>query len=243
MDRARTTVWTLVKHLIVITYSLCIKVKIQGNARVVTPLRRGSIVAANHLNGADSFVLQVALRTRPFFVASRKWFAGRLLRFVMWHICDAIPAETGDALGNVSGLRQCIRALRSGGSIAVYPEGVFNRSGAPTDFRNGTAYLAVRTGTPILPVYIRNLRLDTEVISTSLSAECWTGFLSVVENLFNSSIEIVVGDPIQPLEVPAGEPNRLRAEVRRINAEMEREFAQLAFHPAGLRDLSGRAVR
>jgi len=236
MDRVKTTVWTLVKHLIVITYGLCIRIKVQGNARVIAPLKHGFIVAANHLNGADSFVLQVALRTRLFFVVSRKWFAGRFSRFIMWHICDAIPAETGDALGSVSGLRHCIRALRSGGSIAVYPEGVFNRTGTPTNFQDGTAYLAIRTGTPILPVYIRNLKLDTEVIDTNRSVECWTGFLSVVENLFNVGVEIVIGDPILPLDVPAGQPDRLRAEVTRINGEMEREFAQLASYSGDLLD-------
>jgi 1-acyl-sn-glycerol-3-phosphate acyltransferase len=228
MDRMKTTVWTLLKHLLLIVYGLCIRVRVQGNARVVAPLRHGFIVAANHLNGADSFVLQVALRTRLFFVVSRKWFAGRFSRFIMWHICDAIPAETGDAMGSVAGLRHCISTLRSGGSVAIYPEGVFNRTGAPTNFQDGTAYLAVRTGTPILPVYIRNLKLATEVISTNRSIECWTGFLSVIENLFNVGIELVIGDPIEPVDVPTGQPDRLRAEVTRINGEMGREFAQLA---------------
>jgi len=224
----RTTALTLIKRLIVIVYGLCIRVNIRGTARVAAPLKRRFIVAANHLNGADSIVLQVALRTRLFFVASRKWFAGRFWGFIMWHLCDTIPAETGDPVGSASGLRHCIRALRAGGSIGIYPEGIFNRTGRPANFRDGAAYLAARTGTPILPVYIRNLRLDTEVISTNRSVECWTGFLSVVENLFNVGIEIVIGDPILPLDVPAGQPERLRTEVARINGEMEREFAQLA---------------
>ena len=230
----KTTVWTAVKQLIVVAYGLCIKVRVLGNARVIAPLKRGFIVAANHLNGADSFVLQVALRTRLFFVVSRKWFAGRLSRFIMWHICDAIPAETGDAMGSASGLRQCVRALRSGGSLAIYPEGVFNRTDHLTNFRDGTAYLAIRSGTPILPVYIRNLKLNTGVVSTDRSVECWTGFLSVAENLFNVGIELVIGEPILPLDVPPGQPERLRIEVARINGEMEREFAQLASYAGSL---------
>jgi 1-acyl-sn-glycerol-3-phosphate acyltransferase len=224
----RTTALTLLKRFLIMIYGLCIRVRVQGHAKVVTPLKHGFIVAANHLNGADSIVLQVALRTRLFFVASRRWFVGPFSRFIMWHLCDTIPVESGDALGSLAGLRHCIRALKSGGSIGIYPEGVFNREGRPARVQNGAAYLAVRTGAPILPVYIRNLRLGTEVISTNRPIECWTGFLSVAENLFNLGIEIVVGDPILPADTPAQKPEALRAEVRRINGELEREFAQLA---------------
>ncbi|MBN2465335.1 1-acyl-sn-glycerol-3-phosphate acyltransferase [candidate division WOR-3 bacterium] len=224
----RTTALTRLKRLILIIYGLCIRVRVQGHTGVVTPLKRGFIVAANHLNGADSLILQVALHTRLFFVASRRWFVGPVSRFIMWHLCDTIPVESGDAMGSLAGLRHCIRALKSGGSIGIYPEGVFNRHGRPARVRNGAAYLSIRTGAPILPVYIRNLKLDTEVIGTNRPIECWTGFLSVVENLFNVGIEIVVGDPILPNDTPDQKPEALRPEVRRINGELEREFAQLA---------------
>ena len=61
----------MAKRFTVITCGLCIKMKIRGNARLIAPLKRGFIVAANHLNGADSFVLQVALLTRFLLVVSR----------------------------------------------------------------------------------------------------------------------------------------------------------------------------
>jgi 1-acyl-sn-glycerol-3-phosphate acyltransferase len=224
----RSTALTLLKRLLLAVYGLCIRVRVQGRAKVVMPFRRGFIVAANHLNGADSIVLQVALRTRLFFVASRRWFVGPFSRFIMWHLCDTIPVESGDALGSLAGLRHCIRALKSGGSIGIYPEGVFNREGRPAVVRDGAAYLAIRTGAPILPVFIRNLRLDTEIVDRSRPIECWTGFLSVAENLFNVGIEIVIGDPILPPDMLGRKPEALRAEVRRINGELEREFAELA---------------
>jgi len=226
MDRVRITVWTRIKQFLLLLYGLSIRIRLLGNSRVVIPLQRSFIVAANHLNGADSIVLQVALRTRLFFATSRKWFLGRCSRFILWHICDGIPVETGDALGSISGLRHCIRTLQ-----AIYPEGEFNRGGRLSHFHNGTAYLAARTGTPILPVYIRNLRLRTKIIDTNRSLESWTGFLSVAENLFNTNVEIVIGDPILPAAVPGNNPERLRAEMSRINAELAEKFDQLAAYP------------
>ncbi|MEO0079624.1 MAG: lysophospholipid acyltransferase family protein [candidate division WOR-3 bacterium] len=228
MDRMRITVWTRIKQLLLFLYGLCIRVKLVGNTRLVVPLQRSFIVAANHLNGADSVVLQVALRTRLFFATSRKWFLGRFSRFVLWHICDGIPVEPGDALGSVSGLRHCISTLQAGGSIGIYPEGEFNKGGRLTHLYDGTAYLAARTGTPILPVYIRNLRLRTRIIDTNRSIESWTGFLSVAENLFNTNLEIVVGEPIVPSGAPVNNPAQLRDEISRINAELQKSFDRLA---------------
>ncbi len=225
LSRVRTTVWTWLKQSLLFLYGLCIRVKVVG--RVAVPLRRGFIVVANHLNGADSVVLQIALRTRLFFAASSRWFRGPFSRFIMRHICDAFPVETGLPFESISGVRSCLETLRAGGSVGVYPEGGFNLSGRVTDIKDGAAYLAARTGAPVLPVYIRNLRYAGRVDQTTIWTECWTGFLSVAENLFNTRIEILVGEPIQPARL-SQTSEELRAEIDRINAQIRQEFEELA---------------
>jgi 1-acyl-sn-glycerol-3-phosphate acyltransferase len=221
--RFRTTLWTRLKQAALVLYRLCIRVRVVG--RIGLPLRRGVIVVANHLNGADSIVLQAALRTRLFFVTSTRWFAGRFSRFIMWHVCDAIPAGDADPARNATGVRHCIETLRAGGNIGIYPEGTFNRAGRLEDIKDGAAYLAARTGSPIVPVCIRGLRMENEIDSSTRARECWTGFRSVAANLFNPDIELVVGDAIMPHD-----PDRagLREEVARLNAELLDEFADLA---------------
>ncbi len=81
---------------------------------------------------------------------------------------------------------------------------------------------------PLSPVYIRNLRLEQEIDPATRATECWTGFLSVVEQLFNTDIQVFVGDPIQPYAEPPCSRDELRAEVARINAELIQEFDELA---------------
>jgi len=224
--RLRTTVWTRLKQGLLMLYGLCVRIRVVGNSKMAFPLRRNFIVVANHLNGADSIVLQVALRTRLFFAASARWFASSFSRFIMKNICDSISVETGDAMQSLEGLRTCIHILRSGASIGIYPEGRINTSNSPGELKEGAAYLAARTGTPILPVYIRNLRLGHRVDDTTLQRECWTGFLSVVENLFNINVEVVLGDPV----IPGTEPytgDNLRQDIARINGELRRNFLAL----------------
>ncbi len=226
LDRLRVTVWTRLKQLLLTCYACCIRVRIVG--RVALPLRRGFIVAANHLNGADSVVLQAALRTRLFFVASARWFRTRFSRFIMWHICDAVPVSPDDPLGSAAGIRHCIRALRHGASIGIYPEGRFNTTGRLELIEDGAAYLAARTGTPILPVYIHRLRFENQVDTNTQTRECWTGFLTVAGNLFNTRIELAVGEPIQPNVARFRNRAALRAEVARLNAALLAEFDHLA---------------
>lgn len=227
-NRIATTVWTRLKQLLLQAYGLCIRVRVKGEGRIAVPLHRHFIVAANHLTGADSLVIQLALRTRLFFVTSARWLATRFTGFFMSNICDSVPADTGAGFENLAGVRKCVRTLESGGSIGIYPEGRLNREGRVDRIENGAAWLAARTGTPILPVYVRNLKLGPEPWSRPWLSEAWEGFFSVVGNLLNTDIEVVVGEPIAPLEGAAKDPDSLRSEVERLNIELRRSFDLLA---------------
>ena len=82
----KANAWTRLKQLLLAFYGLFIRVRVVGGVEL--PLRRTFIVAANHVTGADSLVLQIALRTRLFFVTSTRWLAGRLSGFWMQKVCD-----------------------------------------------------------------------------------------------------------------------------------------------------------
>jgi 1-acyl-sn-glycerol-3-phosphate acyltransferase len=230
----RTTVLTWTKAAILAAYGLCVRIRVVGSIGV--PLKRGFIVAANHLNGADSFVIQLALHTRVFFATSARWFRNRFSRFFMRNVCDAIPVDSDDPLLSLAGMRDCMATLRLGGVIGIYPEGRFHPPGPPSRIANGAAYLAVKTGAPIVPVYLRNFRLRRPIDDSKLSRECWTGFLTVADNLFNVRIEVAVGDPILPDPSPPVGRVDLYRTLDRINGELREEFEELAASPS-----SGRA--
>jgi 1-acyl-sn-glycerol-3-phosphate acyltransferase len=216
--------WPAVKRALLALYALLIHVRVRGKDRVALPLRRGFIVAANHLTGADSVVLQVALRTRLFFVAWTRWFKTRFVGFFMHNLCDTIPVNTGRGVENLPGVRRCIATLHEGGCVGIYPEGELNRTGQVSHVHDGCAYLAVRTGAPILPVYVRNLKLGPEPHSEPWIDEAWEGFLSIVGNVLNTSIEVVIGEPILPDPGAARSPDALCREISRLNGELLRQF-------------------
>ena len=122
------------------------------------------IFACNHSNEFDPFMVPGPLpfmsRFSPIFYASREkgfyskcgWrqvFYGGFL-FRMW---GAFPVFIG--LNDYEkSLVQHIRILNDGGNDVVYPEGGTTRDGRLQPAKGGVAYLAERTGKPIVPVAI-----------------------------------------------------------------------------------------
>ena len=122
---------------------------IQGRENV--PRKGPLIVASNHLSNGDPPVLTVAIPRRIAWMTKAEWFKtpiiGPMLR---WG--GMIPVRRFEA--DLQALRRAQHVLRDGGVLAMFPEGTRGgdkglRAGEP-----GTALIALRTGTPIVPIAI-----------------------------------------------------------------------------------------
>jgi 1-acyl-sn-glycerol-3-phosphate acyltransferase len=113
------------------------------------PRQGGVLVVSNHLGDAD-FALGVAFAPRPLdFLAKSEAYdipvLGALLRAygVIW-IHRGQPDRRA--------LRAGLQALASGRALAIAPEGRESVSGALEEGTQGAAYLALKSGAPVLPV-------------------------------------------------------------------------------------------
>ncbi|MEO0020119.1 MAG: lysophospholipid acyltransferase family protein [candidate division WOR-3 bacterium] len=219
--------WAKIKALLLKIYGLLIRVRVVGWERIALPMRSGFIVAANHLTGADSIVIQIALKTRIFFLTWARWFHSRFVGFWMKNLCDTMPVVNAVCPDNVATLRKSIALLKQGATIGVYPEGELNRRGGIDHIHNGTAWLAVRAGVPVLPVYVSGLKLGPKPYSRPWLNEAWEGFFSVVGNLLNRNIVVVIGEPVFPPRQPPRSGKELKQEIERINQELVHQFQLL----------------
>ena len=158
---------------------LLARIEVVGRERV--PRRGALIVASNHLNNADPPVLTIISPRRLVFMAkyeALRWpIIGLLIR-----LSGAFPVRRLEA--DIGALRQASRVLHEGEVLAMFPEGTRSKEGGLGSAYPGTAFVALRTGTPILPIGITG----TETI----------GFPRVLFDavrLRRARVRVVIGDP------------------------------------------------
>jgi 1-acyl-sn-glycerol-3-phosphate acyltransferase len=119
-----------------------------------------------------------------------------------------IPVERGSPSSRAA-LKATRAALEHGEPVAIFPEGTRRRGREVADLFDGTAYLAVKLGVPIVPVGIGG----SEAILASGKK---------VPKLHR--VAVVVGQPILP---PAGATTRRRGDLAAITAQLQIELQKL----------------
>ena len=139
-----------VRALLRLLLGAVLNVEVEGSELV---LRGGYVLACNHLNWVDPFLLIAWLPAEPrlHFLGRRSAVYNRLWkRWILAFIGGVIPVEPGE-LRQVSGAVG--RVIRQGGAVAVFPEGgVGPAEGALQPLRKGVAHFAADNGVPVVAV-------------------------------------------------------------------------------------------
>jgi 1-acyl-sn-glycerol-3-phosphate acyltransferase len=115
------------------------------------------IFAANHNSHADTAILlnavPVHLRHKVVVLAASDFFFDTTVKAaVMSLILGAIPIERSKV--NRRSAETALDLLGQGWNVIIYPEGGRSSDGWMHEFKGGAAYLAVRSGAPVIPVFI-----------------------------------------------------------------------------------------
>ncbi|MEX2430828.1 MAG: lysophospholipid acyltransferase family protein [Dehalococcoidia bacterium] len=108
------------------------------------------IIAANHQSNADPPVLVYAIQRPIWFMAKRSLFANPVLSYLFRSV-HVFPVEHDNR--DLEALRWAQAALAQDRALLVFPEGT-RSPGKLSRGTDGLAYLALRSGAPILPVAI-----------------------------------------------------------------------------------------
>jgi 1-acyl-sn-glycerol-3-phosphate acyltransferase len=116
--------------------------------------RRGAhIIASNHIGLLDGPLL-AGFAPRPVHALTKKEMfdghTGLVLRAF-----GQIPLSRQEV--DPSAIKDCLKVLRDGGVVAIYPEGS-RGSGEVHRFHHGAAYLALVTGAPVVPLAVFGTR-------------------------------------------------------------------------------------
>jgi 1-acyl-sn-glycerol-3-phosphate acyltransferase len=115
------------------------------------PRRGGVIIASNHLSFLDPAAAGFITMRRVHFLARETLFDNPL--FNWWgRSVGAVPVKRGRL--DLSAMKACLRHLKKGEVISLFPEGTRSRNGIIQDPKAGVGYLAANAGVPIVPVLI-----------------------------------------------------------------------------------------
>lgn len=118
-------------------------------------IKGGALLISNHVGFYDPVYLMFAVRyRRHHFIATKELFSTRFKRFLFGKVFLCICLDR-DSIG-MSAVRAAVEELKQGRLVTMFPEGHINCGG--TDeikaFKAGAALMALKSGCPIVPVYI-----------------------------------------------------------------------------------------
>ncbi len=118
----------------------------------------GALYCANHSGLSDPVCLVMALgRRRQMRVMAK----AELMRLPVlgWLLGKAGVFAVERGKSDVGAIKTALRVLKSGENLLLFPEGTrvkggVDKNGQESEAKTGAAMLALRTGVPIVPVYI-----------------------------------------------------------------------------------------
>ncbi len=110
------------------------------------------IMISNHVSALDPAVVAYpAKKEQAFFLGKKELGRNKILRWIMnrMHVILVDRHHT-----DMEAMRTCMKVLRDGHILVIFPEGTRHHEGQMEQIENGTSLIALRVRVPIIPIYI-----------------------------------------------------------------------------------------
>ena len=110
-----------------------------------------AIFVSNHISLADPILIALCSPRIVHFMAKSELFKNKFANIFL-RSCLAFPVNRKSA--DLTSLKIAIKVLNKEKVFGIFPEGKRSITDDMDEFEKGAAFLAVRTGAPIVPIYI-----------------------------------------------------------------------------------------
>ena len=166
-------VYQFIRLFLLAIFKIFFRIKINGKENL--PEQGAVIVMSNHISGFDPPLL-AAIFSRPLrFMAKKELFENSIIRFVLF-LADAFPVDRSK--NDITAVKTALSLLKNQEVLGLFPEGTRHPEGKIGNLKAGSVMLAIKSGAPILPVGIKNVKKDGRItinIGESFSMEQFTG--------------------------------------------------------------------
>ena len=150
-DSTSNLFYSFVKNMFKVFFKIYNRLEVQGFDKI--PRGMQVIVAANHASYVDPPLVGGVFPGRLRILAKESLFRVPMLGFFI-RALGAIPVKREDGQKSGAVMKNLLTLLSDGKSVLLFPEGTRSPDGRLKPLEAGVAYLSVKTGVPVLPVYV-----------------------------------------------------------------------------------------
>jgi 1-acyl-sn-glycerol-3-phosphate acyltransferase len=147
----RGAFYCFVKNLFRLFFKLYNRLEVRGLDNI--PPGTTMIVASNHASYIDPPLIGGVFPGRLRYLAKESLFRIPLLGFLI-RTLGAVPVTREDSQRAGAVMKILLGLLRDGENVLLFPEGSRTPDGRIKPLEAGVAFLAVKAGVPVLPVYV-----------------------------------------------------------------------------------------
>jgi len=125
----------------------------KGNEHI--PEKGGVLIASNHIDIYDPFLIGGASPRELYYMAKMELFENPLFAWLLRKY-NAFPISRGSF--DRKGLEKALEILKEGKALLIFPEGTRSEDGSLRELKLGVAKLALEAGVPIVPAYLEYSR-------------------------------------------------------------------------------------
>lgn len=113
----------------------------------------GCLLCGNHTRYSDPLFIMLALgrKDHPYVMAKAELLRYPVLGWILKKV-GVFGVDRGKA--DVKAVKEALRILKDGNKLLLFPEGTRFRDGESQGAKTGVAMLALRTGVPIVPIWM-----------------------------------------------------------------------------------------
>ena len=133
-------------------FYLILRPRVYGNKAALKT--KGKVIfICNHIALADPFLLALICPRIIHFMAKKELFESKIGRFFFRNLF-VFPVNRGTP--DIKSIKNALALLEIGKAFGIFPEGRRMVADRMDEFEQGIAMIAMRSGAPVVPIYMRN---------------------------------------------------------------------------------------
>ena len=146
-------IYQCIRLLLLAIFKIFFRIKVKGKENM--PDQDGLIVMSNHISAYDPPLLAAVFPRPVRFMAKKELFENPIIRIALF-LNGSFPVDRSK--NDITAVKKALAVIKEQEVLGLFPEGTRHPEGKLGNPKAGSVMLAIKSGAPILPVGIKNIK-------------------------------------------------------------------------------------